>query len=105
MSTNQTPKPPPEGAWPVRPRRLNLVPPDQRHGLGGKVIGLANAGHSRLRVGISLPDCRHHIHVDGPTGTGKTVLLINMILDDAPHGRGVAAFAPAKGDLIRDLLD
>src|SRR5437763_16751955 len=83
--------------------RLRLVPADQRYGLGGKVIGVANAG-PRVRVGISLADCRHHIYVCGPTGTGKTVLLENMILDDVQAGRGVAAFDPAKGDLIRDLI-
>jgi hypothetical protein len=83
---------------------LRLVPADQRGGLGGKVIGVANAG-PRVRVGISLADCRHHIHVLGPTGTGKTSLLLRMILDDVAAGRGVAVLDPAKGDLIRDLLD
>ncbi|WP_207229734.1 type IV secretory system conjugative DNA transfer family protein [Krasilnikovia cinnamomea] len=85
-------------------RRLNLVPLDERYGLGGKVIGVANAG-PRTRIGISLTDCRYHVHALGPTGTGKTTLLMNMILDDIEAGRGVAAFDPAKGDLIRDLLD
>src|SRR5947199_3455064 len=89
---------------PPAPHRLSLVPVDERYGLGGKVIGVANAG-PRMRVGISLADCRHHIHVLGPTGTGKTVLLANLIRDDVEAGRGVAAFDPAKGDLIRDLLD
>lgn len=84
--------------------RLRLVPAHQRAGTGGKVIGVANAG-PRQRVGISLPDCRHHLHVLGPTGTGKTSLLLRMILDDVSAGRGVAVFDPAKGDLIRDLLD
>ncbi|MET8263117.1 type IV secretory system conjugative DNA transfer family protein [Micromonospora arida] len=84
-------------------RRLNLVPLDQRHGLGGKVIGVANAGPA-MRVGISLTDCRFHVHALGPTGTGKTTLLMRMILNDVEAGRGVAAFDPAKGDLIRDLL-
>jgi len=91
---------------PVSPperRSLNLVPLDQRHGLGGKVVGVANAGPS-MRVGISLPDCRYHVHCLGPTGTGKTTLLMRMILDDVEAGRGVAAFDPAKGDLVRDLL-
>src|SRR4051794_35938088 len=100
MTANQgkaTPRSRPEG-------RVKLVPADQRYGLGGKVIGVANAG-PRIRIGISLADCRHHLHVLGPTGTGKTVLLENMILDDVEAGRGVAAFDPAKGDLIRDLLD
>src|SRR4051812_8622354 len=84
--------------------RLRLVPAEDREGVGGKVIGVANAG-PRVRVGISLADCRHHIHLLGPTGTGKTSLLLRMILDDVTAGRGVAAFDPAKGDLIRDLLD
>ncbi|WP_249714595.1 GTPase domain-containing protein [Rhizomonospora bruguierae] len=70
-------------------RRLNLVPLDDRHGLGGKVIGVANAG-SPTRVGISLADCRYHVHALGPTGTGKTTLLMRMILDDVEAGRGVA---------------
>ena len=90
-------------ASPPQVRRLNLVPPQQRAGLGGKVVGRANAGRPLL-AGISLPDCRHHIHALGPTGTGKTTLLLRMILDDAAAGRGVAVFDP-KGDLIRDLLD
>jgi len=84
-------------------RRLNLVPLDERYGIGGKVIGVANAG-PQVHVGISLADCRYHIHCLGPTGTGKTTLLARMILDDVEAGRGVAAFDPAKGDLIRDLL-
>ncbi len=99
--TRTTPSPQPVSG---SPRRLNLVPPDRREGLGGKVIGVTNAG-PQMRVGISLPDCRHHIHVCGPTGTGKTSLLLRMIRHDVQAGRGVAAFDPAKGDLIRDLLD
>jgi hypothetical protein len=87
-----------------RPSRLELVPADQRHGTGGKVIGVANAGPP-ARVGISLQDCLHHLHVLGPTGTGKTSLLLRMVLDDVAAGRGVAVFDPSKGDLIRDLLD
>ncbi|MEV7231248.1 type IV secretory system conjugative DNA transfer family protein [Polymorphospora sp. NPDC051019] len=84
-------------------RRLKLVPIEERHGLGGKIIGVANAGPP-MRLGISLTDCRYHVHALGPTGTGKTTLLMRMILDDVAAGRGVAAFDPAKGDLIRDLL-
>jgi hypothetical protein len=95
---------PPDAATPA-PRRLHLVPPEHRAGLGGKVIGLTNAGQ-RGPVGIALADTRHHIHILGPTGTGKTSLLLRMILDDACAGRGVAVFdSSAKADLIRDILD
>jgi hypothetical protein len=54
--------------------------------------------------GLYVPDARHHIHVPGPTGVGKSTLLLNLALADAQAGRGVAVFDP-KGDLIRDLLD
>jgi thiopeptide-type bacteriocin biosynthesis protein len=85
------------------PRRLRLVPRDRRGGPAGKVIGVANAG-PRVPVGIALPDTRHHLHVLGPTGTGKSTLLLRMILADAKAGRGLAVFDP-KGDLIRDVLE
>jgi hypothetical protein len=104
MTAKPTTKPTNAGSTSRPLARLRLVPADQREGLGGKVIGYANAG-PRVRVGISLADCRHHLHLLGPTGTGKTSLLLRMILDDVTAGRGVAAFDPAKGDLIRDLLD
>ena len=99
-----TPEPPPRGRL-SRSGGLRLVPPDLRHGLGGKIIGVANAGH-RLRVGISLADCRHHLHVLGPDRDRQD----HPAAADDPRrrraaGRGVAAFDPAKGDLIRDLLD
>ena len=94
--------PPPESRG-GQPHRLRLAPSDKRAGRGGKVIGAANAGR-RVLAGISLPDTRHHIHALGPTGTGKSTLLLNLVLQDVYAGRGVAVFDP-KGDLIRDILD
>jgi hypothetical protein len=55
-------------------------------------------------IGLAPADARHHLHVPGPTGTGKTTLLLNLALSDARAGRGLAVFDP-KGDLVRDLLD
>jgi hypothetical protein len=83
--------------------RLNLVPADQRGPSRGKVVGRANAGPP-LYIGVSLADARHHLHVLGPTGTGKSSLLLELVLQDADAGRGVAVFDP-KGDLINDILD
>jgi hypothetical protein len=88
---------------PRGPRPLNLIPAEKRGTDGGKVIGRANAGRPVL-VGVAVPDCRHHIHTLGPTGTGKSTLLLRMILEDAKAGRGLAVFDP-KGDLIRDVLE
>ncbi len=85
----------------ISPAPLALVPPRQRDH-SGRVIGHSNL--ERIWPGISIGDARHHLHVLGPTGTGKTTLLLRLILQDAVAGRGVAVLDP-KGDLIRDLLD
>lgn len=44
-----------------------------------------------------------HLHVLGPTGTGKSTLLLNGIVQDIVAGRAVVVIEP-KGDLIGDVL-
>jgi len=53
---------------------------------------------------LSTPDRRQHLYVIGKSGTGKTTLLRNLILQDIEAGRGVAVIDP-HGDLANDLLD
>jgi len=67
-----------------------------------KPLGDTDAGVSRP-VGISVPDARHHLHIIGATGSGKSTLMVNMILADIAAGRGLAVVDP-KGDMITDLL-
>jgi Type IV secretion-system coupling protein DNA-binding domain len=55
-------------------------------------------------VGISPSDRRQHMYVVGASGTGKTTLLRNLILQDIEHGHGVGVIDP-HGDLAIDLLD
>ena len=45
----------------------------------------------------------HHLHVIGPTGTGKSTLLGNLIGQDIQDGRAVVVIEP-KGDLVADVL-
>ena len=92
-------------AVPVRraAARLRLFPPDAPRRQAVKALGVAPLGEPVL-IGLSPADARHHLHVPGPTGTGKTTLLLNLALADARAGRGLAVFDP-KGDLVRDLLD
>jgi hypothetical protein len=71
-------------------------------GRGVKILGDSETGRRRP-VGLAVPDARHHLHIVGATGTGKSTLLANLILEDAAAGRGVAVVDP-KGDLIDDLL-
>jgi len=85
------------------PARLRLVPLDSPRRQAVKALGVAPLGEPVL-IGLCPEDARHHVHMPGPTGTGKTTLLLNLAIADARAGRGVAVFDP-KGDLIRDLLD
>ncbi|MFD3596407.1 type IV secretory system conjugative DNA transfer family protein [Nocardia sp. NPDC058640] len=68
-----------------------------------KPLGLADSGNRRP-VALHVADARHHLHVLGATGTGKSTLLAQLILDDAEAGRGVVVIDP-KGDLVADVLD
>lgn len=85
-----------------RPRRLRLIPPGDPRRDEPKPIGVADSGPARPVV-LPVPGARHHMHVVGHTGGGKSTELLNLILADARAGRGVAVFDP-KGDLVNDVL-
>ena len=55
-------------------------------------------------LALSLPDSLRHLHVIGPTGVGKSTLLLSLITQDMTAGRGVVVVDP-KGDLVADVLD
>ena len=54
--------------------------------------------------GIEQNDRLHHIYILGKTGTGKSTLLRNLMLQDIEEGRGFALLDPL-GDLADELLD
>lgn len=56
------------------------------------------------RFGIKRADRRKHQYIIGKTGTGKSTLIKNMIIQDMQAGEGVAVLDP-HGDLIEELLD
>lgn len=59
-------------------------------------------GQDRL-FGIKRSDRRQHMYVIGKTGTGKTTLLNNMIVQDIENGEGVCVIDP-HGELVENLL-
>jgi len=70
-------------------------------GRDAKTLGRAQVGgHS---VALATVDARHHLHIIGATGSGKSVTQVNMMLDDIYAGRGVA-LVDTKGDTATDLL-
>ena len=54
--------------------------------------------------GFSPSDARHHCHIIGKTGSGKTALLRNLILQHIAQGHGVGVIDP-HGDLVESLLE
>ena len=70
----------------------------------GRVVGISNApGGEEQPLGLSVTASLLHLHVLGPTGTGKSTLLANLILQDLQSMRGCIVIDP-KGDLVNDVL-
>ena len=53
--------------------------------------------------GISVSDRRQHMYVVGKTGTGKSVLIKNLAIQDINSGRGLC-FVDPHGETVEDLL-
>ena len=68
------------------------------------IIGEVIFREVSTRFGIKKSDRRKHVYVVGKTGTGKSTLLKNMIIQDMRGGEGVAVLDP-HGQLIDELLD
>lgn len=70
----------------------------------GKPLGVSDhPGHNRP-VALAIDDARHHIHLIGETGTGKSTMIARMVLADAEAGRAAVVIDP-KGDLVTAILD
>ncbi|MBB6546910.1 type IV secretory system conjugative DNA transfer family protein [Nonomuraea rubra] len=88
------------GARPVAP---SPAVPRTTAGGTARILGDADSGPPRP-VALPVADARHHTHVLGGTGVGKSTLLANMVLADAAAGRGALVIDP-KGDLVTDILN
>ncbi len=58
----------------------------------------------QVKFGIQKPDRRKHMYIVGKTGTGKSTLIKNMVIQDMRAGEGVAVLDP-HGQLIDELLE
>lgn len=70
---------------------------------GGVLLGVNR--HRGVETPVRLPpDARfRHVHVVGASGTGKSTLLLAMILQDIEEGHGLAVVDP-HGDLVDGVL-
>jgi hypothetical protein len=66
-------------------------------------IGKREVWGGEKPFGISAVDRRQHVYIIGKTGTGKTTLLRNLILQDIERCNGVGVIDP-HGDLAEEIL-
>jgi len=69
----------------------------------GTFIGYGYYRGVRRPVHISFEDRRKHVYIIGKTGTGKSVLLEDMAIQDIKAGYGVCVIDP-HGDLIDNIV-
>jgi Type IV secretion-system coupling protein DNA-binding domain len=81
------------------------LPPQPAMPKTGLVIGRSNyPGTVTAQLHISTVDRLRHMWILGPTGTGKSTLLCNIMSHDIAHGDGLVLIDPG-GDLVADVLD
>lgn len=79
------------------------LPPAAGMARKGCVIAQANYPGTNRPLALRLRDRLMHTYIPGPTGVGKSTLLVNMALQDIGAGLGLIFIDP-KGDAIPDLL-
>lgn len=95
ISTSDTPR--------LKLLKSKEAPPPPNLPAEGLRIGESAFRGQTKPVSITDDDRRRHIYVVGQTGTGKSTLLGNMIIEDIQKGRGVAMIDP-HGDLAEAAL-
>ena len=65
-------------------------------------LGINEHRGQRQEVWLPLEDRLRHTYVIGATGTGKSTLLLNLMVQDVEAGRGLGLLDP-HGDLADDL--
>jgi hypothetical protein len=70
----------------------------------GRVLGTSDFGGMDRSVALSPKASTKGSWILGPTGTGKTSLLKNLVADDLNQGRGVLVIE-TNGDLVKELAD
>lgn len=76
--------------------------PDERNPI--TPFAVTNWRDVRKVFGIKEKNRRGHMYLIGQTGTGKSTLILNMVVSDIRDGNGVALIDP-HGDLAEAVLD
>ncbi|GFG50173.1 hypothetical protein CQY20_28430 [Mycolicibacterium agri] len=99
-------------AWPISdrdepfpgqpPKHPKPVRPTNAMQNGERIVANANAPGADGPIGYNVTDALRHTWILGPTGLGKSTLLLNLIVQDLEANRPVVVVEPK--DLVRDVL-
>ena len=99
--------------WPVGELPLPLLgsghprqiapPLEVGSGSSQRVVGASAVPGETGLVRLPITDAVYHTHLLGPTGVGKSTVLLSLALADAAEGRGLLLLDP-KGDLATDFV-
>ena len=99
--------------WPIGELPLPLLgsghprqiapPPEVGAGSSQRVVGASAVPGEAGLVRLPITDAVYHTHLLGPTGVGKSTVLLSLALADAAEGRGLLLLDP-KGDLATDFV-
>ncbi|QDG64008.1 type IV secretory system conjugative DNA transfer family protein [Pseudarthrobacter sp. NIBRBAC000502771] len=88
------------GQPPAHPRPIR---PSFAASTGDRIVAESTApGTEHTSLGVSVGDSTRHLWLMGPTGVGKSSLLLNLLIADMKAGRALVVIEPK--DLIGDLL-
>jgi len=85
----------------LRDERDRLILRGLAYGMSSSELATrARLTGARVRA---IADAAYHTHLLGPTGAGKSTVMLALALADAAQGRGLLLIDP-KGDLATDFL-
>ncbi len=96
ISSTETPK--------VKYLKAKEAPPPANLPASGLLLGNSSFRGQLKPVYLTDEDRKRHIYIIGQTGTGKSTLLGNLILEDIKRGKGIALIDP-HGDLVETALN
>ncbi|HRY62982.1 MAG TPA: DUF87 domain-containing protein, partial [Candidatus Paceibacterota bacterium] len=79
------------------------APPPENLPAEGIMLGESIFRGDRRVVRMTDEDRRRHLYIIGQTGTGKSVTMKNLVVQDMKNGKGVCVIDP-HGELINDIL-
>ena len=88
----------------VKTTRKGFISLNEKHLEDIEELGITSFRDQFHPFGIRTIDRRNHIYIIGKTGTGKSTLIKNMVIQDLRMNHGVGLIDP-HGDLVEDILN